>query len=181
MFSSEAKNYELTNILHFVNFIYDSDLDIRNENLPRLPSKLRMILQDDNGNKYSVEIQGQIDVSKIQKVIQIYETLSEHKDSVETNNNDSLYNRLLSIIKSDLIDKRFTSSDVQEIYEDKYSEPIKLAAVSTYLARFSIHGILKREKAGRTWAYTLVTGNHDENHKVLSHKPTFGQRSSLRG
>lgn len=34
----------------------------------------------------------------------------------------------------------FTSSDIQEMYEDKYNKPVQLSIISTYLSRYCERG-----------------------------------------
>ena len=43
-----------------------------------------------------------------------------------------------------------------EKYEDEYNEPIKLAAISTYLSRFASKGRIERTRTGREWSYQTI-------------------------
>ena len=47
----------------------------------------------------------------------------------------------------------FTSSDILELYEDTYNEPIKLSIISTYLSRYAERGRLGRIRQGKEWVY----------------------------
>jgi hypothetical protein len=133
-----------------------------------LSNKLKITFQDNIGNKYSIQIEGKVETGKIHKILEIYQTLNHDRENLNNGETDSLYNRLISIINNNFSSRLFTSADIREYYEDMYSENIKLAAVSTYLARFSIHGLLRREKKGRTWVYKLVTSNHNIKENVTS-------------
>ncbi len=133
-----------------------------------MTNKLKITFQDDAGNKYSIEVQGKVETTKVHKILEIYQTLNNNKENLNNEGSDSLYNRLISIINNNFTSRLFTSADIREYYEDTYSESIKLAAVSTYLARFSVHGLLKREKKGRTWVYKLITPNHNTFDNVTS-------------
>ncbi len=133
-----------------------------------MSNKLKITFQDNIGNKYSIQIEGKVETDKIHKILEIYQTLNDDRENLNNGETDSLYNRLISIINNNFSSRLFTSADIREYYEDTYSENIKLAAVSTYLARFSIHGLLRREKKGRTWVYKLVTSNHNIKENVTS-------------
>src|ERR671928_142423 len=47
----------------------------------------------------------------------------------------------------------FTSTDILELYEDQYNEPIKLSIISTYLSRYSERSLLTRTRQGKEWVY----------------------------
>jgi len=137
-----------------------------------LSNKLKITFEDNSGNKYSIEVQGKIESNKVHKILEIYQTLNINENKYTDDGNDSLYNRLLSIINENFYTKAFTSSDIRELYEDKYMDSIKLAAVSTYLARFTIHGLLNREKRGRTWVYRLIKPDHNIKQHITSQEKT---------
>jgi hypothetical protein len=50
----------------------------------------------------------------------------------------------------------FTSTDILELYEDQYNEPIKLSIISTYLSRYSDRGRLARTRQGKEWVYKIT-------------------------
>ncbi|MEM3828262.1 MAG: hypothetical protein QXP36_03485 [Conexivisphaerales archaeon] len=132
-----------------------------------MPKRLKMSLEDEYGNKYSFQIEGHIESIKLKKILEIYQTLDEsNNQKITTDQSDSLYNRLLNLIRTNFVGKPFTSADVREQYEDTYKEPIMLAAVSTYLSRFTIHGLTTRSKNGRTWVYKMTTEQAEE---ITSH------------
>lgn len=85
----------------------------------------------------------------------MYTSIIDNKDSNDDTQKDTLYNRILALVTKHFGDTPFTSYDIMEAYEDTYNEPIKLAAVSTYLARLNYHNVLTRNKKGRAWVYRL--------------------------
>jgi hypothetical protein len=50
----------------------------------------------------------------------------------------------------------FTSTDILELYEDQYNEPIKLSIISTYLSRYTERSRLMRTRQGKEWIYKIT-------------------------
>ena len=50
----------------------------------------------------------------------------------------------------------FSSSDVASEFEEKYSQPVKLSTISTYLARLADRQYITRERFGNSWVYRRV-------------------------
>lgn len=65
----------------------------------------------------------------------------------------SVGERIWNIVQTKFPFAKFTSSDVLEMYEDHYNEPIKLSIISTYLSRYSERGRLARVRQGKEWTY----------------------------
>ena len=49
----------------------------------------------------------------------------------------------------------FTSSDIQDIYEEEYKESMRLDAIATYLSRYANKGKLVRNKKGGKECYKI--------------------------
>jgi hypothetical protein len=122
--------------------------------LPKTTVKIHF--DDGQGSRYSINLDGKITKEKINKIMDLYQTLINEQIQQEVEPADTLYQRILNIIKTKFSTIPFTSYDIQESYEDTYNEPIKLAAISTYLARFTIHNNLTRSKRGRAWVYHYI-------------------------
>ena len=69
---------------------------------------------------------------------------------------DSVGSKIWNIINKFFPVGKFTSSEILEKYEDEYNEPIKLAAISTYLSRFASKGRIERTRSGREWSYQTI-------------------------
>lgn len=67
----------------------------------------------------------------------------------------SVGDRIWNIVQTKFPFAKFTSSDVLEMYEDHYNEPIKLSIISTYLSRYSERGRLARVRQGKEWTYRV--------------------------
>ena len=119
-------------------------------------------MEDENGEKYNLSLQGNLSKEKIMNVIefvQMFEKNSmdnifEHKES-----DMKLGSKLWNIITENFRYHTFTSSDLLRIYKDLYYESIQLSVISIYLSRFYIRKQLSRSKNGKQWVYALIKEN----------------------
>jgi hypothetical protein len=65
----------------------------------------------------------------------------------------SIGDRIWALVDAKFPYGSFTSSDILELYEDTYNEPIKLSIISTYLSRYAERGRLERVRQGKEWVY----------------------------
>lgn len=114
---------------------------------------------DSDGVKYSIKLDGDI---SLQKLTHVYEMMSNIGDDVVQATPDTVGAKIWNVIEKYFGNGGFTSNLILEKYEDEYNEPIKLSAISTYLARYSARMKLNRRKTGREWTYSLT--NHPITH-----------------
>src|ERR687889_2871866 len=86
----------------------------------------------------------------------------------------SVGSKIWDIIEHKFPYSTFTSSDILEIYEDEYNEPIQLSIISTYLSRYSDRGKLGRSRKGKEWIYKItrpsqVIENQSNQHESQIH------------
>lgn len=121
--------------------------------------KIKIELEDEDGEKYNLTLQGSLSKEKIMNVIEfvrLFERNSvdaspEHKES-----DKKLGSKLWNLITENFRYHTFTSSDLLRIYQDLYCEPIQLSVISIYLSRFYLKKQLNRSKNGKQWVYALV-------------------------
>lgn len=130
--------------------------------------KIKIELEDSDGGKYNLSLEGNLSKDKIQKVLQLVESLNISKDeetvsysslNVESEPIDSsvsIGSRIWSLIENNFSFSSFTSSNVVESYEACYGDRIQLSLVSTYLSRFNEKNKLIRSKRGKEWVYKLI-------------------------
>ncbi|HET7643294.1 MAG TPA: hypothetical protein VFK40_07285 [Nitrososphaeraceae archaeon] len=127
--------------------------------------KIKIELEDDEGGKYNLSLEGNFSKEKILKVIELLELVRSNstadliaKSHEESNNNSTLSvdSKIWSIIEQSFSYTTFTSSDIANIYNKKYNETIKLSIISTYLSRYATKGKLKRSKRLREYVYDLA-------------------------
>jgi hypothetical protein len=136
--------------------------------------KIKIQLEDADGGKYDLVLQGNISKTKIIKFIEVLDLLEIEGKHPDFENNTkfrdkddftSLGSKIWNLVEQKFPNTAFTSSDILELYEDEYQKPIKLGAVATYLSRYSERGKLSKSKKGKEWLY-----------KVVKKQPTSEQR-----
>jgi hypothetical protein len=133
--------------------------------------KIKIQLEDADGGKYDLALEGNISKTKIIKFIEVLDLLEvKGKDNFEDNaklrekdNLTSVGSKIWNLIEQKFPYSTFTSSDILEIYEDEYQEPIQLSVVATYLSRYSERSKLSRNKRGKEWLYKVL-----RKHPVLA-------------
>lgn len=128
--------------------------------------KIKIQLEDAEGGRYNLSLEGNLSKEKIMKVFELMDLINldgksnnRYIDTEESQNKNlaSVGSKIWGIIENKFPYSTFTSSDVLEIYEDEYNEPIQLSIVSTYLSRYSDRSKLARSRKGKEWVYKITT------------------------
>ena len=147
--------------------------------------KIKIELEDDDGGKYNLSLEGNLSKDKIQKVLQLVESLNMSKEdpialenkpgyNPSNNNNNilkdtnkidpslnSIESRIWALIEKNFAFSSFTSSNVTDSYEILYGEKLQLSLISTYLSRYFEKNKLMRSKRGKEWIYKLIRVQKD--------------------
>lgn len=118
--------------------------------------RIKIDLEDDQGTKYNLNLEGNVTRDKVLKVFELMDLLNIEDESEKEHSAkqiDSTGAKIWNIVEKYYPMGKFTSNNILEKYEDEYNEPIKLSIISTYLSRFSAKGKVNRSKHGREWAY----------------------------
>ncbi|HKX82127.1 MAG TPA: hypothetical protein VJL54_07710 [Nitrososphaera sp.] len=120
--------------------------------------KFRIELEDAEGSKYNLSLEGNISKDKILKIVEFMDLLNIESPAnghsgVPQPAPASVGDRIWGLVQDRFPYGSFTSSDILELYEDQFNEPIKLSIVSTYLSRYSERGRLSRVRQGKEWVY----------------------------
>jgi len=124
--------------------------------------RFKIELEDAEGSKYNLSLEGNVSKEKILKIVEFMDLLN-----IEPNGNDasethisippgSVGDKIWSLVEAKFPYGGFTSTDILELYEDQYNEPIKLSIISTYLSRYSERGRLVRNRQGKEWIYKIT-------------------------
>jgi hypothetical protein len=145
---------------------------ISNPDLSTTRKKIRIELEDENGEKYNLTLQGTLSKEKIKNVIEFVQLFD--KNSIDSSfkhreTDTKLGSKLWNLIIENFKYHTFTSSDILRIYQDLYYESIQLSVISIYLSRFYLKKQLSRSKNGKQWVYTLVKENLN-HHKEIYEK-----------
>ncbi len=118
--------------------------------------KFRIELEDAEGSKYNLSLEGNISKEKVVKIMEFMDLLNIEGDApreVGIERHASVGDRIWALLEAKFPYGSFTSSDILELYEDSYNEPIKLSIISTYLSRYAERGRLVRARQGKEWVY----------------------------
>ena len=124
--------------------------------------RFKIELEDADVSKYNLSLEGNISKDKIMKIVEFMDLLNiESNVNSESGSYDnktpaSVGDRIWSLIESKFPYGGFTSTDILELYEDQYNEPIKLSIISTYLSRYSERGRLGRTRPGKEWSNKMT-------------------------
>ena len=124
--------------------------------------RFKIELEDAEGSKYNLSLEGNISKDKIMKIVEFMDLLNiESNVNSESGSYDnktpaSVGDKIWSLLESKFPYGGFTSTDILELYEDQYNEPIKLSIISTYLSRYSERGRLGRTRQGKEWIYKMT-------------------------
>ncbi|MDP9289326.1 MAG: hypothetical protein M3P08_14180 [Thermoproteota archaeon] len=137
--------------------------------------KIRIELEDDEGDRYNLSLEGKFSKEKMIKVFELIESFEDktrnESNSLTNNDTSSLGTRIWSIIQGKCNNKTFTSTFIFNIYNELYEERIQLSVISTYLSRFFARNKLGRTKNGKEWIYSIINVDIDNSTRgdYLSH------------
>ena len=121
--------------------------------------RFKIELEDAEGSKYNLSLEGNVSKEKIMKIVEFMDLLNIESNSEgetrATRAPASVGDRIWSLVENKFPYGGFTSTDILELYEDQYNEPIKLSIISTYLSRYSDRGRLARTRQGKEWVYKM--------------------------
>jgi hypothetical protein len=125
---------------------------------------MRVEIFDNDGNRYTVTIDGQITTDKTLQIMKIAELLggmSSEGQSISNSktalpNTTSRFEKVQIVIQKSFSLIWFASKNIQTIYEQELKESISLSTVSTYLARMVNKGLLIRKGTGNSVEYKVA-------------------------
>ncbi len=113
----------------------------------------------DDGTKILVSMNGSPDRRRISKFLDLLELMGagsspEYNGSIVPESN-SLMDRLVYVIRSNLIGRWFSINEVGKEFEKEFGVSLKKSTLATYLSRLSEQGILVRGGSRGSYKYTL--------------------------
>lgn len=120
--------------------------------------RVKIELQDDEGTKYTLALEGKLSKEKVMKVMELMEMINipGEEENEPAPNQNTFFGKLYGLIESSFPGGEFSSSDVAQEFEERYGLPVRLSTVSTYLSRLVDRNHLRREKFGNSWVYRKV-------------------------
>jgi predicted transcriptional regulator len=77
--------------------------------------------------------------------------------NMHTSTLTSVGSKVWYIIEHKFPNSTFTSTDIQEMYEEQYKESMRLDAIATYLSRYvNKSKLVRNKKGGKEWVYKVL-------------------------
>ena len=122
-----------------------------------LRKRIKIELEDDEGTKYTLALEGAVSRDKLMKAMDMLEVMDVPLErSHRPPDEGTFFGKVQTLLETTFAAGDFSSSDVAREFEDKYAQPVKLSTISTYLARLSGRQYIKRERFGNSWVYRRV-------------------------
>lgn len=120
--------------------------------------RVKIELEDDDGTKYTIAVEGKVSRDKLMKAAEILEIMNVPLESGfhKSRDENTFFGKVCALIETSFSSGDFSSSDVAREFEEKYNEPVRLSTVSTYLSRLTETDYLRRERFGNSWVYRRV-------------------------
>jgi hypothetical protein len=112
------------------------------------PRRLKVEFYDSDGVRHTVSIDGPVTREKAGKIMDLVELISgtPQTSSSALGLSSKKYDKLASIIMTQLRTGAFNSASAKNLFETTFKEKIPLSTVSTYLTRLADRGILERQE-----------------------------------
>ncbi len=137
--------------------------------------KIKIELEDEQGSKYNLSIEGNVSKEKILRVIELIDSVEQDiqiLDKIDNNTpekiTDSIDSKIWYIVEAFFSSIKFTSLEVARKYEIVHKESIKHSVISTYLYRYCSKGKLVRNKKNREFEYQICKLRKPINETELS-------------
>jgi len=122
-----------------------------------LRKRIKIELEDEEGTKYTLALEGAVSRDKLMKAMDMLEVMDMPLErSHKAPDEGTFFGKVQTLLETTFAAGDFSSSDVARELEDKYSQPVKLSTISTYLARLADKQYVKRERFGNSWVYRKV-------------------------
>ena len=120
--------------------------------------RLKLDVNDEEGNKISITITGELNRGKMFQLLDFIELLNENPAPIEKGTivDLSKFEKLQLVIERKFPIGWFTSQELMIAYEDTLNEPIGLSTVSTYLSRLVEKNVLDKIGSSADRRYKLM-------------------------
>ena len=121
---------------------------------PTLRKRIKIELEDDEGTKYTLALEGAVSRDKLMKAMDMLEVMDVPLErSLRAPDEGTFFGKVQVLLETTFAAGDFSSSDVAREFEERYDQPVKLSTISTYLARLADKQHIKRERFGNSWVY----------------------------
>ena len=125
--------------------------------------KMRVELFDNEGNRYSVSIEGEVTRDKALRILDLVELLggmpagtSKLGISTAVSTRElSKFDKVYKVVQKHFPLVWFSSREIQYMYEQELREPISLSTVATYLTRLNAKGSVMKTGMANKLKYKI--------------------------
>jgi Penicillinase repressor len=119
-----------------------------------LRKKIKIELEDADGTKYTLALEGRLSREKLMKAVDMFDMMELPIDQglEKAPDEATFFGKVLALIDGSFPGD-FSSSDIAKEFEEKHGRPIRLSTISTYLTRLVDKEYLRRERFGNSWVY----------------------------
>lgn len=120
--------------------------------------KIKIELEDEEGTKFTLALEGKVSRDKLLKAVDMLEVMDVPLDRgiEKAPDEGTFFGKVSALIDTTFASGDFSSSDVAREFEERYSHPVRLSTISTYLSRLADKEQLRRERFGNSWVYRRV-------------------------
>ena len=121
---------------------------------------MRVEVFDEDGNRYTVSIDGRVTRDKALRILDMVELLGGLPGiQMKSNSIEGMtkIERVLHIAEKHFPLVWFSTKEIKMAYEDEIGEKVNLSTVSTYLSRLAKRGMLLKTKDSNNISYRLLT------------------------
>ena len=139
--------------------------------------KIKIELEDNEGDRYNLSLEGKFSKEKMIRVFELIESFEDkttkEPTSLTYDDTSTLASRIWNIVQDKCHDTTFTSAFIFNKYNEIYEEKLQLSVISTYLSRFFARNKLSRIKHGKEWIYSMIHINDNllqsQSHDITYH------------
>jgi hypothetical protein len=120
-----------------------------------LRKRVKIELEDEDGTKYALTLEGKLSREKLMKAADMLEIMDvplEHGHP-KVPDEGTFFGKMTALVDTTFAAGDFSSADVAREFEEKYGIPVRLSTISTYLARLAAKQYIRRERFGNSWVY----------------------------
>jgi len=123
--------------------------------------RVKIEFTSDCGERVTVVLSGRFSKHRVAQLLDLFDLMfrGEVEEVKGVSLGESVFERVVKLVKSRFGDGWFTSADLVAAYKEVYGEDLRPGTASTYLARLCESGLLEKKGSRSCWSYRLVASS----------------------